>query len=441
MISAGDTIYALATASGRAGVAVIRISGPQAGPALSAVMGGRACPVPRQACLTPFSDPHSGEVLDRGLALWFPAPGSFTGEDVAELHGHGAPAVVAALLEGLGRIPGCRLAMAGEFTRRAFENGKMDLTQAEGLADLIAAETEVQRRQARRQMDGALGRQYESWRADLVGALAQLEAGIDFPDEDLPTGLLSRQRPVLERLIAEISAHLDDNHRGERLREGCHMVILGAPNVGKSSLLNSLARREVAIVSAQAGTTRDIVEVHLNLGGYPVVLADTAGLRDSGDAVEAEGVRRARARGEDADLKIVLYDCSEGRAAGAVARALAGEDSLLVASKVDLVDPASVEGLAISTKTGAGMAELLRRLEDEAKRRMESAGTPGLTRLRHRQGLERCRDALVRGLSETDEELVAEDLRLAARSLGRITGRVDVEDILDVVFSEFCIGK
>lgn len=437
----GDTIYALATASGRAGVAVLRLSGPRAGAALTAVMGGGDLPAPRRAHLANFVDPVGGETLDRGLALWFPEPDSFTGENVAELHGHGGPAVIAALLEALGRVPGCRLAEAGEFTRRAFQNGKMDLTQAEGLADLIAAETEAQRRQAQRQMEGALGALYEGWRGDLIGALAHLEAEIDFPDEDLPGGLLARQKPILERLTREMAVHLDDDHRGERLREGFQIVILGAPNVGKSSLLNALAQRDAAIVAAQAGTTRDIVEVYLNLGGYPVVIADTAGLRDSDDPVETEGVRRAKARGERADLRIVLYDCSKAPGPSAEALALTGTDGVLVASKVDLAGAAPVHGLAVSTKTGIGLSELLHRLEAKAKQGMSISGPPGLTRLRHRQSLEECRDALVRGVTESDEELVAEDVRLAARHLGRITGRVDVEDILDIVFNDFCIGK
>ncbi len=420
---------------------MIRVSGAQAGAALAAVTGRAALPAARQATLATFVDPDSGEALDRGLVLWFPGPNSFTGEDVAELHGHGGGAVVAALLAVLSRLPGCRLAEAGEFTRRAFQHGRMDLTQAEGLADLIAAETEAQRRQAQRQMDGALGRLYEGWRADLIAALAHLEAEIDFPDEDLPGGLLARQRPVLEVLAGEISGHLDDGHRGERLREGCHMVILGAPNVGKSSLLNALARRDAAIVSSQAGTTRDIVEVHLNLDGYPVVLADTAGLRESGDAIEAEGVRRAQERGSRADLKIVLYDCAATPVPGSDVLALLDDDGILVANKTDRAAAAPTMGLPVSIKTGAGMNDLLRRLGAEAGQRMGDGGSSGLTRARHRQGLEDCRDALLRSLGETDEELVAEDVRLAARHLGRITGRVDVEDILDVVFGDFCIGK
>ncbi len=375
----GDTIYAPATAAGRAGVAVIRISGPACRAALTALLATGLVPAPRRATLTAFVDPGNGEELDRGLVLWFPAPHSFTGEDVAELHCHGGAAVIAALLEALGRTMGCRLAEAGEFTRRAFQNGKMDLTQAEGLADLIAAETEAQRRQAQRQMAGALGQLYEGWRADLIGALAHLEADIDFPDEDLPDGVTARQRPVLQRLKQQISDHLDDSHRGERLRDGCHMVILGAPNVGKSSLLNALSRRDAAIVSSQAGTTRDVVEVYLNLGGYPVVLADTAGLRDSEDALEVEGVRRARVRGEQADLKIVLYDCAATPEPDDAVLDLL-DDGVLVANKVDLAaDLAGTpprQGLGVSTKTGQGMDELLQRLADEAAPRFDPHAPP-----------------------------------------------------------------
>ncbi len=436
-----DTIFAPATAPGRAGIAVIRLSGPQAGSTLTAICRGDALPAPRRAKLSVLIDPDSGEALDRGLVLWFPGPDSFTGEDVAEVHCHGGGAVIAAILAVLARLPGCRPALPGEFTRRSFQNGKMDLTQAEALADLVAAETEAQRRQAQRQMAGDLGRLYEGWRADLIAILAHLEAEIDFPDEDLPDHILARQKPLLEELARDIANHLDDGHRGERLREGCHMVILGPPNVGKSSLLNALARREAAIVSSQAGTTRDIVEVYLNLGGYPVVLADTAGLRESGNAIEAEGVRRARARGAEADLKIVLYDCADTPEPGQDVLEMLGEDGILVANKIDRATSEPLRGMRLSIKTGAGLAELLERLEAEAAQRMAGGGAPGLTRLRHRLGLEGCRDALMRALDEREVELVAEDVRLAARYLGRITGRVDVEDILDVVFGEFCIGK
>ena len=435
-----DTIFAPATAPGHAGVAVIRLSGPAVRMALAALTGQAKMPGPRKATLTPFLDWNSGEVLDQGLVLWFPAPCSFTGEDVAELHCHGGGAVVAALLSSLGGRDDCRLAEAGEFTRRAFQNGKMDLTQAEGLADLIAAETEAQRRQAQRQLAGELGQLYEGWRADLIRALAHLEADIDFPDEDVPDAITGRNRSVLQRLAEEISIHLDDNNRGERLRDGCQMVILGPPNVGKSSLLNALARRDAAIVSSQAGTTRDVVEVYLNLGGYPVVLADTAGIRDSDDHIEAEGVRRARARGDQADLRIVLYDCTSGGGPDDETLALV-QDGILVANKVDLVDNTPHQGLAVSTKTGQGIDVLLDRLAGEAARFMTVGGQPGLTRSRHRQGLKDCRKALCRALQETESELRAEDVRVAARHLGRITGRVDVEDILEVVFADFCIGK
>ena len=436
----GATIFAPATAPGRAGIAVIRISGPRAGAAMAALTGGGDLPPPRQATLSPLTDPETAEVIDHGLVLWFPGPHSFTGEDVGEVHCHGGGAVTTALLGILVGRQDCRLAEAGEFTRRAFQNGKMDLTQAEGLADLIAAETEAQRRQAQRQMAGALGQLYEGWRADLISALAHLEADIDFPDEDFPDGVSLGQRPILGRLAAEISDHLEDGHRGERLRDGCHMVILGAPNVGKSSLLNALARRDAAIVSSQAGTTRDVVEVHLDLGGYPVVLADTAGLRDSEDAIEQEGVRRARARGDQADLKIVLYDCTGNQTPDADVVALL-DGGILVANKADLCTGTPARGLAISTKTGQGMDHLLEHLTKAAQGLMAGSGAPGLTRMRHRQGLEACRDALYRALEQGEGELLAEDVRLSARHLGRITGRVDVEDILDVVFGDFCIGK
>jgi len=435
-----ETIFAPATAPGRAGVAVIRVSGPDVVAILAALTGQDKAPSSRKATLTKFFDQDTGEVLDQGLVLLFPAPHSFTGEDVAELHCHGGAAVLSALLSTLGRRADCRLAEAGEFTKRAFQNGKMDLTQAEGLADLIAAETEGQRRQAQRQLAGELGQIYESWRADLIGILAHLEANIDFPDEELPGSISDFGRSLLNRLVGEISFHLDDNHRGERLRDGCHMVILGPPNVGKSSLFNALARRDVAIVAPQAGTTRDVLEVHLNLGGYPVILADTAGIRSSNDTIEAEGVRRAKSRGDQADLRIVLYDCSESDGPNDKTMDLA-KDGILIASKPDLAKEAPRLGLAVSSKTGEGLNDLLESLTSEAAKIMSAGGPPSLTRIRHRQELEGCLDALRRALAESEIELIAEEVRFAMRRLGRVTGGVDVEDILDVVFMEFCIGK
>ncbi len=431
------TIYALASAKGRAGVAVMRLSGADAGTALAALTG-KDVPAPRLASLRAFVDPSTGAVIDRGLALWFPAPASFTGEDVAELHLHGGPAVIAAMvaaLDGLGLYP----AEPGEFSRRAFEHGKLDLTEAEGIADLVNAETEAQRIQALRQMDGALGAVYEGWRGDLIRALAHLEADLDFPDEDLPGGIAAQVLPGLQRLSADIREHLADDRRGEALRDGFQVVIMGAPNVGKSSLLNALARRDVAIVSDIAGTTRDIIEVRLDLGGYPVTLVDTAGLRDSSDIIEQEGVRRARARAEKADLRLRLFEVGED--IGVVP-----QGDLAVVNKVDLERPGPATGaLMISVRTGEGIEALLGALEERVVYMMGLRDAPSLTRSRHRHALEEAAGHLDRASAgardAVEPELVAEDVRLAARALGRITGRVDVEDILDVVFGEFCIGK
>ncbi len=440
------TIFALATSSGRAGIAVLRVSGPGAGAAIAALTR-RPVPPARRASLRRLADPRGGEALDDALVLWFPGPSSFTGEDVAEFHIHGGGAVVAGVSEVLGRLPGCRLAQAGEFTRRAFENGRLDLTEVEGLADLIAAETAAQRRQALRQLDGELGALYEGWRARLIRVLGHAEADIDFPDEDLPQGLAAAIRPEIGDLAAEIARHLDDGRRGERLREGLSIAIIGAPNAGKSSLLNRLARRDAAIVSATAGTTRDVIEIHLDLGGYPLVIADTAGLRDGGDDIEAEGVRLALARAKAADLKLAVFDAAAWPAADSATAALVDDDTIVVLNKIDLgtsKTPPMPNGrpmVAVSALTGAGVEVLLSAIEREAARRLNVSASPVLTRARHREALEGCVAALRRGLVAGLPELAAEDLRLAARALGRITGRVGVDDILDVVFREFCIGK
>lgn len=439
-----DTIYALSSAAGRAGVAVIRLSGPGAGGALHALTG-RAPGEPRKAELRRLRRPGDGAVLDRALALFFASPESFTGDDVVELHVHGGRAVVASVLDVLGEVSGLRAALPGEFTRRAFENGKLDLTEVEGLADLIDAETEAQRRQALRQMEGALGRLYEDWRARLMRLLAYAEAEIDFPDEEVPGDLLKSLGPEVEALRSDIAIHLKDGHRGERLREGVEVAIMGPPNAGKSSLLNRLARREAAIVSSEAGTTRDVVEVRLDLGGVPVTLADTAGLRDATGEIEAEGVRRALARAEAADLRIVVEACdASGGRTGDFAAAMDGDLKLL--NKIDLGGP-RVEGdvICVSATTGEGLDELERVLTERVREQVSLSEHPVITRTRHREGLQDCISALLRvgeGLRTGREtELVAEDLRLAARALGRITGRVDVEDLLDIVFRDFCIGK
>jgi tRNA modification GTPase len=399
-------------------------------------------PSPRRAERRRLVDPETGEQLDDGLVLWFPGPNSATGDDVAEFHLHGSRAVLAAFIEVLSRL-GLRLAEPGEFTRRAFLNGKLDLLQAEAIADLAAAETEAQRRQALRQLDGELGGLYRGWCHRLTRILAHLEAAIDFPEEDLPPEIEDRVIGEIEMLIAEIERHLADGHRGERLRDGVMVAIVGPPNAGKSSLLNRIARREAAITSPVAGTTRDIVEVAIDLQGYPVVLADTAGLRDSRDLVEQEGLRRALQRAEEAEIRLFVFDARHpAEACGAFA--WPGPDTLQVANKIDLVqgrgdDPPST-AFPISALTGEGVDTLLTAVGERVAQshRIEA---PVLTRARHRQALEEAAASLQRSLSATLPELRAEDLRLALRSLGRITGAVDVEDLLDVIFRDFCIGK
>ncbi|HEV2099185.1 MAG TPA: tRNA uridine-5-carboxymethylaminomethyl(34) synthesis GTPase MnmE [Stellaceae bacterium] len=454
-----DTIFAPATAAGRAAIAILRLSGPGAANAVSLLAG--KLPPPQRVRRCRFVDPANGEPLDDGLVLWFPAPSSPTGEDVAEFHLHGSRAVLAAFIEVLSRL-GLRLAEPGEFTRRAFLNGKLDLVQAEAIADLAAAETEAQRRQALRQFGGALGDLYRDWSRRLTRTLAHLEAAIDFPDEDLPTEIEDRIRSETGALAAEIDRHLADGHRGERLRDGIGVAIVGPPNAGKSSLLNRLARREAAITSPIAGTTRDIVEVAIDLAGYPVVLADTAGLRETGDAIEQEGLRRALRRAEEAEIRLFVFDARHpAQAAGAAA--WPGPDTILVANKIDLLPqdvdsarykerplpPPGGEGrvrgafpstILVSALTGEGLDALLAVLSDRiaATYRIEA---PVLTRARHRQALEEATLSLRRAAAATLPELQAEDLRLALRALGRITGTVDVEDLLDVIFRDFCIGK
>jgi len=440
------TIFAPATAVGRAGIAVIRISGDSAAQCLIILGGGVG--VARQATRVFLVDPESGEALDEGLAIWFPGPGSFTGEDVVELHVHGGRSVVDGVLGALGALEGCRLAEPGEFTRRAYENGKMDLTEAEGLADLIDAETVAQRRQALRQMGGALGETCEDWRNRLIRTLSYFEASIDFSEEDIPDDLVEQTHRDSLILLAEIERHLDDGRRGERLRDGIHIAILGAPNAGKSSLLNVLAQRDAAIVSEVAGTTRDVIEAHLDLDGYPVVIADTAGIREARDAIEQEGVRRALARAEEADLKIVLLDggCPDSRI-----EELIDGGTLPLLNKIDLMPITrglsinGIEVLGVSAKTGAGIEEFLARLASEIQKRFAVRETAILTRARHREALQDCAVGLIRAWPDSgpprQPELIAEDLRRACQALGRITGRVDVEDLLDRIFSDFCIGK
>ncbi len=444
---ARDTIFALSSGRPPAAIAIVRMSGPAAG-AVLAKLGGRI-PVPRVATLASLRS-AAGVTIDDAVMLWFPGANSATGEDVAELQVHGSRAVLAAIFTELSQIEGLRAADAGEFTRRAFENGKLDLTEAEGLDDLIHADTEAQRRQAVRQFKGLLGQRAEDWRRQIIEASALVEAGIDFSDDgDVPDELVA---PALDRiagLLREIEQTLAASARGERLREGLVVAIAGPPNAGKSTLLNRLARREAAIVSPHAGTTRDVIEVHLDIDGYPVVLLDTAGIRDTSDPVEEEGVRRARDRAAAADLVLWLTEPMADLALpepGPVARG----PVWLVLNKVDLVRETQRSATAfdgrsfeISAEHGQGVGELAAELGKYAADYFGAGESALVTRARQRGLLEATAAALRRAVEvrRGADEILAEELRLAAHSLGRLVGKVDVEDILDKIFKDFCIGK
>jgi len=446
-----DTIFALSSGRPPAAIAVIRVSGPRAGFALEQLIG--RVPAPRWASLARVRNPESAEVIDEGLALWFPAPRSETGEDMAELQVHGGRAVIAAVLAALGKLPGLRPADAGEFTRRAFENGRMDLTAVEGLADLVAAETEAQRRQAFRHLRGLLGERAESWRQRLIEVLALAEAGIDFSDEgDVPKDLLGRALELIGPLAEEIDKA--GAGQGERLREGLRVAIAGPPNAGKSTLFNRLARREAAIVSPFPGTTRDVLEVHLDLGGYPVTVLDTAGIREANDPVEREGVRRANEQAASADLVLWVVDATEGQATPSPCRSVgpSGTVTWIVVNKIDLpardrINESRFNTMNqvhfISSATGEGVDELVNALLGFAEG-FFTAEPALVTRERQRAHLRETALSLraaAAAAHEGREEITAEHLRLGARALGKLLGRVDVEDVLDVIFRDFCIGK
>jgi tRNA modification GTPase len=449
------TIFALSSGRPPAAIAVVRLCGPRTRSVLERLIG--RIPPQRQATLARVRDPANGDVIDEALALWFPGPRSETGEDMAELQLHGGQAVVAAVLEACGTIEGCRLAEPGEFTRRAFGNGRLDLTEVEGLADLIAAETPAQRRQAFRQLKGLIGDQAEEWRRQIVESLALVEARIDFSDEaDVPEDLIGPALFAAQQLRSKISASLADGGRGERLREGLVVAIAGPPNAGKSTLLNRLARREAAIVSPHPGTTRDVIEVHLDLGGYPVTLLDTAGIRDSDDPVEQEGVRRASARAAAADLVLWVIDASAfGGPPVYFDENRVKSESWLLRNKADLAVDNSGKNyesssaswgkeFIVSATAGTGMEALITALSTYARGYFSLTESALVTRARHRLALEETVAALDRALVQGvsgGEELIAEELRAAATTLGRLTGRVDVEDVLDVIFRDFCIGK
>lgn len=422
---------------------MVRVSGQRAGDVIDALAPPR--PKDRVAALRRIRDPQSGEVLDEALVLFFAAPRTETGEDMAELHLHGGPSIIKAVLTALGRQPGCRLAEPGEFARRAFQNGKLDLAQVEGLADLIEAETEAQRHQALAQMRGVLSELYESWRSALLEASALTEAAIDFSDEgDVAGDAMERARTVVGRLEGEIAAHLDDGNRGEILRDGFRVVLAGPPNAGKSSLLNALARRDAAIVSEEAGTTRDIIEVRLDLGGLPVIVSDTAGIREPQGTIEHEGIRRTLAHARDADLVLWLSDATAPLVPPpAEVAGRGGMFFLPLASKIDIPGAAADGRLGVSAKTGAGLPDLVAAIAQSARERIGDLSAPAITRERHRQNLMVCAGALRDFLDGpgSEHELRAEDLRRAVQAIGRITGRVDVEDVLGEIFGRFCIGK
>jgi tRNA modification GTPase len=440
-----QTIFALSSGRPPSAISIVRVSGPKAGAALTSLAGNR--PVPRLARRTLLRDARQ-QPIDDAVVLWFPAPGSATGEDVAEFHVHGGRAVLAALFAALSVLADVRPAEPGEFTRRAFENGKLDLTEAEGLDDLIHADTDRQRRQALRQLKGLLGDKARDWRAQIVEASALIEAGIDFSDEgDVPAQLMAPAMAKIRTLLAEIREVLVGQGRSERLRDGLVVAIAGPPNVGKSTLMNQLARREVAIVSPHAGTTRDIIEVQLDLDGYPVTVIDTAGIRETDDPVEQEGVRRAHARAAEADLVLWMIDAQHGQS-----RHQGGAPVWMVRNKIDLeaAEPRALAGsgsrgpdFAISASRGDGIQELMAALVAFAQDffGLSEAGLIG--RERQRKRLQETADALRRSLAVGSEgdELAAEELRTAAHSLGRLLGRVDIEDILNAVFKDFCIGK
>lgn len=446
-----DTIYALASAPGPAGVAVVRVSGPKAFESLLALSDPLPLPDARQSSLRRLRHPSTGSVIDESVILRFVGPNSFTGEDVVEYHIHGGRAVLEALMSALAIFPEHRMAAGGEFTRRGFENGRMDLTAAEAVADLIAAETEAQREQALAQMGGSLSRIYDGWTQRLSKILAHLEAEIDFPDEDLPNGVSDKVKPQIRQVAFEIQQHINDGRRGEILREGVKIAVVGAPNAGKSSLVNALAQRDVAIVSEIAGTTRDIIEVHMNLGGYPVILADTAGLRPDQightgqERIEQEGIRRALQYAQSADIVLLLFDGAVLPSLDPHSMKLLDARTIAYATKADIARAAPrVRGESLpllSVATGAGIDRLIKDLSHRVADAVGATDRPYLTRARHREALEQTLFSLVRANDAMLPELIAEDVRLAVRSIGRITGRVDVEDLLDIIFRDFCIGK
>ena len=442
------TIYALSSGPGVSGIAVIRISGSKVEEIVKLITNDQL-PKPRQATLKKFNKINNSELIDEGILIWFPGPESYTGEDMAEIHVHGSIAVVRTILDQLSKIENCRLAEPGEFTKIAFQNEKINLLKAESISDLISAETEIQRQQAIKIMSGKSSDKFNSLREKLLKILSNVEAKIDFPEEDLPDDVIKNIKNDSEKIRLEIEKILNDQKVGERIREGFKIAIIGPANAGKSSLLNYLSNRDVAIVSEIAGTTRDVIEAHLNLDGYPVVISDTAGIRESQDEIEKKGIKLALKRAEDADLNIIVIEPKSVNFTGFL-NDLVSEKSIIVINKIDLgykdinQQIEKFNPIFLSIKNETNLDELINRIKDKLKNKFVSSNETLITRERHRQSLEACVQNLINfeeKNSQEDFDKAAEDLRLATRHLGMIVGKVDVEEILGSIFNDFCIGK
>ena len=442
------TIYALSSGPGISGVAVIRVSGKNTTNVIKKMTGSKL-PPPRMASLRKFNKNGGKELIDEGVIIWFPGPNSYTGEDLAEFHVHGSRAVVKAMHLAISKIKNCRLAEPGEFTKRAFQNGKINLIKAEGVADLISAETEIQRKQALKVMSGKSSDKFNSWREQLLKILSHIEAKIDFPEEDLPNNIITKIQKTSKSIIIDIKKTLNDQKVGERIREGFKIAILGPPNSGKSSLLNYLSKRDAAIVSEIAGTTRDVIETHLNLDGYPVILSDTAGIRNSKNEIEKKGIKIALNRAEDADLRLVIVSAKKVDFS-VVLRGLLTKNAILVVNKSDLVSGKlnrefkKHEHVLISIKKDSNLNKLILKIKTKLKNKFNTTEDILITRERHRQSLINCvhhLEKFQKKNSAQDFDKAAEDLRLATRHLGLIVGKVDVEELLGSIFNDFCIGK
>ena len=442
------TIYSLSTGPGISGIAIIRVSGPETSNVLK-LLTNKSLPKPRVATLRKINKINSSELIDEGILLWFPGPESYTGEDMAEIQVHGSKAVINAIHSSISTIENCRLAEPGEFTRLAFQNGKINLLKAESIADLISAETEIQRKQAIKIMNGKSADQFNYLREKLLKILSHVEAKIDFPEEDLPNDILIEIKKSSNEVLTNIKDILDDQKVGERIREGFKIAILGPTNAGKSSLLNHLSNRDVAIVSEIAGTTRDVIETHLNIDGYPVIVSDTAGIRDSKNEIEKKGIKLSLNRADEADLKLVVVDVKNPYFTD-VLKGLLDHNSILVINKSDLlkgdIDPEikKFNHVLISIKENFNIDELISKIKNNLKNKFLTSDDILITRERHRQHLEQCLEHLNnfnKKNEEKDFDKAAEDLRLATRHLGMIVGKVDVEEILGSIFNDFCIGK